>query len=110
MPEKLEIKIDKKEVKNALSDVTESDYYRRIANQVKKLRTGQMDQAFKGNADKWRNIFHESALDEYDDVVLSILRENYQEYQEFIDPIKKLIGFHKLNLKETLQKEAEKNK
>ncbi|MHA1131194.1 MAG: hypothetical protein ACTSQI_17200 [Candidatus Helarchaeota archaeon] len=103
MPEKFEIKIDKKEVKNAISDVVESDYYKRIAQQVKKLRSGQMKKAFKGNADKWRTIIHESAIEGYDEIILSILRENYQEYQEYIEPIKKMIRFHKIDLRKTLQ-------
>ncbi|MHA1649337.1 MAG: hypothetical protein ACTSYB_04005 [Candidatus Helarchaeota archaeon] len=110
MPEKFEIKLDKKEVKNALSDVTETDYFQRISAQVKKLRSGQMNQAFKGNAEKWEKLFHTHALEKYDTLILSILREEYQTYQEFIDPIKKLIGFHKINLKQTLQKEIEKKK
>ncbi len=108
MPDKFEINIDKKEVKNAINDVVESDYYKRIAQQVKKLRSGQMNEAFKGNADKWKALIHESAIQEYDEIILSILRENYAEYQEFIEPIKKMIGFHKINLKQTLQKETEK--
>ena len=105
MPEKFEIKLDKKEVKNTISDIAQSEYYSRIAAQVKKLRSGQMDQAFKGNYEKWKNLYHTSALDSYDTLILSILRENYQEYQQYIDPIKKLIGFHKLNIKKSLQTE-----
>ncbi len=105
MTDKFEIKIDKKEVKSTIDEVTESDYYKRISEQVKKIRSGQMNDTFKGNADKWREILHNTALEDYDEIVLSILREEYQGYQEYIDPIKKMIGFHKINLKKTLEKE-----
>ena len=104
MPEKFEIKLDKKEVKNTIEDIEKSDYYKRIADQVKKIRSGETNQAFKGNADKWRDLFHNFALDDHDNIIMSVMHEDYLGYQAYIDPIKKLIGFHKLNLKKTLDK------
>lgn len=101
--EEFEIKLNKKEVKNSLDDINKSDYYQRIADQVKKIKSGQMNQAFKGNADKWRTIFHFSDLEKYDSIVLSILREDYQKYQQYIQPIKKLIDFHNLDLQKSLK-------
>ena len=38
MPEKFEINIDKKEVKNTIKDVEKNEYFNRIAEQVKKIR------------------------------------------------------------------------
>ena len=38
MPEKFEIIIDEKEVKTKVAEVTESDFYKRIAEQAKKIR------------------------------------------------------------------------
>jgi CRISPR/Cas system CMR subunit Cmr6 (Cas7 group RAMP superfamily) len=108
LSEKFEIKLDKKEVKNALNDVVQSDYYNRIAAQVKKVRTGQINDAFKGNAEKWIDLFHLDELDKYDSLILSSLRSEYQEYQQYITLIKNFISFHKLNLKKTLIKEAGK--
>lgn len=110
MSEKFEIKIDKKEVKNTINEVTDSDYYRRIAEQVKKIRSGQMNEVFKGNTEKWEQLFHLSALKNYDEIVFSILREEYRKYQQYIDPMKKLIVFYKINLKETLKKVLEKKR
>jgi hypothetical protein len=110
MPDKFDIKIDKKEVKKSLDDITGSDYYQRIAEQVKKIKTGQINETFKGNADKWKNLFHQNALDDYDQIVLSILRDEYQEYQQFIDPIKDIIDFHKLDLTKSLKKKANNEK
>ncbi|NVM27983.1 MAG: hypothetical protein HWN65_03990 [Candidatus Helarchaeota archaeon] len=107
MPDKFEINLDKKEVKNTIDEIEQSDYYKRIAEQVKKVRTGEIHQAFKGNAEKWKNLFHTSALDSYDNLVVSILREDYQDYQKYIEPIKKLVGFHKLNLKNAIFKEKD---
>ncbi|NVM01458.1 MAG: hypothetical protein HWN67_03935 [Candidatus Helarchaeota archaeon] len=104
--EKFEIKINKKEIKNAIEDINQSDFYKRIATQVKKVRSGKIKEAFKGNAEKWRKFFHNTDLDKYDFIVLSILREQYQNYQEYIKPIKKLIDFHDLKLK--LRKKNEK--
>jgi hypothetical protein len=108
MAEKFEIKLDKKEVKNALNDVEQSDYYNRIAEQVKKIRTGQINDAFKGNASKWQSLFNDDELEKYDTLILSILRSDYQQYQEFIQPIKSFINFHKLHLKKTIFKPSEK--
>ena len=107
MAEKFEIKLDKKEVKNALNDVEQSNYYNRIAEQVKKIRTGQINDAFKGNAEKWKDLFHSDELEKYDSLILSILRSDYQEYQQYIKPIKNFINFHKLNLKKTIFKQSE---
>ena len=110
MAEKFEIKIDKKEVKNALNDITQTDYYNRIAMQVKKIRTGQINDAFKGNAEKWKDIFHSDELEKYDTLILSSLRAEYQQYQQYIAPVKNLISFHKLNLRKILIKESKKDK
>ncbi|TFG05266.1 MAG: hypothetical protein EU536_02485 [Promethearchaeota archaeon] len=93
-----EIKLDKKEIKTTLKDIEDSDYYKRIANQVKKIRTGEINQAFKGNGDKWKEIFHSHTIETYDKLIISVLREEYQEYQKYIEPIKKLINFHNLNI------------
>lgn len=108
MTEKFEIKLDKKELKNALNDVEQSNYYNRIAAQVKKIRTGQINDIFKGNAEKWRDLFHHDELEKYDALILSILQSDYQGYQEYIKPIKSYISFHKLNLKKAIFKTPEK--
>jgi len=106
--EKFEIKLDKKEIKTTLDDINKSDYYQRIANQVKKLRSGKVDKAFKGNADEWRKILHNSDLKKYDHMVLSILREDYQKYEELIQPIIQFIDFHELDFQEFLKKIIQK--
>jgi hypothetical protein len=105
LTDKFEIKLDKKEAKNMLAEIEQSNYYSRIASQVKKIRSGQANKAFKGNADKWKEIFHSNAIQSYDDLILSLLREDYQQYQDYIDPVKKMVKFHKLNLQKTLKKE-----
>ncbi|MFX1449634.1 MAG: hypothetical protein ACFFCM_02255 [Promethearchaeota archaeon] len=97
--EKFEIKLNKKEIKNTMDDINKTDFFQRIATQVKKVRSGKIKEAFKGNAERWRNIFHNTDLKKYDYIVLSILREYYQNYQEFIKPIKKYIDFHDLHIK-----------
>ncbi len=96
--EKFEIKLNKKEIKNTMDDINKSDFYKRIAAQVKKVRSGKIKEAFKGNVDKWRKIFHNTDLEKYDFIVLSILREYYQNFEEYIKPIKKFIEFHELEL------------
>ncbi|MHA1265576.1 MAG: hypothetical protein ACTSRS_10105 [Candidatus Helarchaeota archaeon] len=105
MVDKFEIKLNKKELKTTLHEIEQSDYYKRIAEQVKKVRSGQTNQAFKGNAEKWKDIFHSATITSYDKLILSMLREDYLEYQKYIKPIKKLIKFHKLNLVEILKNE-----
>ncbi len=99
--EKFEINLNKKEIKTAVDDVNKNDYFKRITTQVKKLRSGQMDQAFKGNVEKWRKTFHDSDLEKYDFMILSVLREDYTKYQQYIQAIKKLIDFHDIKLKKS---------
>ena len=100
--EKFEIKLNKKEIKNAMDDINKTNFYQRIATQVKKVRSGKIKEAFKGNAERWQRNFHDIDLEKYDYIVLSILREHYQKYQEFIKPIKKFIDFHDLKIKDLL--------
>ncbi|MHA1300656.1 MAG: hypothetical protein ACTSO9_14660 [Candidatus Helarchaeota archaeon] len=102
--EKFEIKLKKKEVQTRLEDINKSDYFQRIASQVKKIKSGQMNKAFKGNADIWRKKFHKSNLEKYDSIISSILREDYQKYQQFIQPIRKLINFHNLKFQNSIIK------
>ena len=104
MSEKCEIKVDKKEVKNTISDIEKSDYYQRISEQVKKIRSGQVNEAFKGNAEKWKEMFQNAALAEHDSAILAIMREEYVKYSDYIEQIQKFIGFHKLNIQKSLSK------
>ncbi|MHA1376953.1 MAG: hypothetical protein ACTSRG_01100 [Candidatus Helarchaeota archaeon] len=104
MPEKFEINLNKKEIKSKFEDINKTDYYKRIASQVKKIKSGQMNKAFKGNAKIWKKQFHDTTLEKYDSIILSILKEDYQKYQQYINPIKKLINFHDLRLQKSLNK------
>ncbi|MHA1315417.1 MAG: hypothetical protein ACTSSI_15445 [Candidatus Helarchaeota archaeon] len=58
MSEKLKINLSKSEVKKEVKKIEESDYFTSLREQIKRIKSGQFNETFRGHAEKWQKIIH----------------------------------------------------
>ncbi|MHA1270520.1 MAG: hypothetical protein ACTSPY_12080 [Candidatus Helarchaeota archaeon] len=84
------VKLDKKRVDEAVSEIMENPYFQNVLSQVKKIRSLRKDHNLKERAENWRQITSDNEYFKLDYYLKYYKFESPEDKPEFFPDLKKL--------------------